>query len=213
MHRREPAFARPARWAVVGLLASLVLAGCSDADDDGGLAEAGPTVTASASPSPTPTAEPTTEPEAGTEPPAEGLVIGSINADGAEEQALADLTIDYWSMLYQMYAEAEVDRGAFSLLAKGRAYQDPVSYVDQLRSSDLRQQGGAVMHVEDVTVSGRSAEVVSCFWNQALNVNADGRPAESVLPFFQIRNVLTKQGPDWRVARSITISENQRCKS
>src|SRR5690606_21685401 len=115
------------------------------------LAEADGAVSPSASPTPTPPPEPSTEPETGAEPPDEGVVVGSIRADGPEEEALAELAVDYWTMLFQMYSEAEVDRGAFSMIARGNAYQGPVDYVGQLQRNDLRQQGGAVMHVQDVS--------------------------------------------------------------
>jgi len=194
--------------AAVALLATL--AACSS-DEGSGIPEADGAPTASASATPTPTA-PTTQPTAdGDTPPSSGVVLGANPASGADEQAVVDAVLAYWNEVYRTYEQAEVDRTALAAVARGAAFQGPADYAALLQRRDVRQQGGAILGVQSVEVDGRSAEVVSCFRNEALNFDADGEPAAVLMPFFVVRNVVTQQGPDWRVSRSITISENQRC--
>lgn len=215
MHRRVPAFARATRAAAVGTLAAIVLAGCGGSDDESALAEADGTIpasaSASASPTPSPSSSVSSAATAGDEPPAEGVQLGRSPATSDEESAVVDVTLAYWQQVYAMYATADVDRDAFAAVARGPAYQGPLNYVAVLQRNDVRQKGGAIMGVEKLEVDGRTGEVVACFRNDAVNVDDRDRPAEPLMPFFVVRNIVQKQGPDWRVTRSITLSENARC--
>lgn len=196
----------------------MTAAGCADTGTEGST-QPSATVDSAATSSPAETAptdpigpasSPTGSPER-PEVPEEGVVVADVAADDAQEQAVADVAIAYWEAIFAMYAEAKVDRAAFARVAQGRAFDMPVGYVGELQRDGLRQRGGAVMTVLDVTMGRSSAEVRSCFVNQALNFTADGRPAEQPLPFFVVRNVLVPQGGGWRVSRSITVSENEVC--
>lgn len=191
-------------------LLGVTLVGCSS-EDVSGIPEAGDGPTATTSSTPTPTA-PTTAPTAGGDtPPDRGVVLGANPAAGADEQAVVEAVMAYWSEVYRTYERAELDRTALAAVARGAAFQGPADYVAQMRRRDVRMRGGAILGVVSVEVDGRSAEVVSCFRNESLNFDADGDPAGVLIPYFVVRNVLTQQGPDWRVSRSITVSENQRC--
>lgn len=137
--------------------------------------------------------------------------MAGVAADDPREQAAADVAITYWQAIFAMYTRAKVDRAAFARIAQGRAYDGPIDYVGLLQRNGWRQRGGAVMTVLDVTVGQDSAEVRSCFVNQASNFTRDGKPAEELVPFFVIRNVLVPRGDGWRVSRAITVSEYEVC--
>lgn len=168
----------------------------------------------STTPSSTPAAPEVEGPPAtaSSDEPVDGkLLLGDTVATSAEDRAVAEVWFDYWTELFRMYSDAEADPGTLYSLAKDAAATGPLDYLASMQEREQHQVGGAIVAVTDVRTRGDRAVVESCFRNSALNVDATDTAVETLTPFFTTREVLRREGPDWRVESSETTSRNERC--
>lgn len=193
---------------MLAVLACLAAFGC------GGGEETAAPITIDGESSATASASPEARADDGPVPrdPVDGkLLRGTSAAATPEEKAVADVWFAYWQELFRMYETTEVDRDELYSLASGTGASGPVDYVESMRKQKVHQSGGAIAAITDIKVTGRQAVVQSCFRNTALNVNDKDVPVEQLMPYFQMKEILRKEGPDWRVSRTITVAENKEC--
>lgn len=203
------------RLPVVSLLAACALAFSACGGDDG--SSSGDTVAfpsdETTSAGADPTSAPADPPSAAADEPVDGeLLMGRSSARSAEERQVVSVWFAYWDEVNRMYRDVEADPDTLYSLAKDTAATGPLDYLEDFSSRDERQVGGSVAAATEVRVRGDEATVDGCFRNSALNVDRQGRPVELLTPFFTTREVLRREGPDWRVETSTTTSRNERCK-
>lgn len=196
------------------LVACLLLtAGCGDDSEPAGTVDLPGGDSASsgaASSASTPTAEP---PTARDDEPVDGKVLlGRSAASSAEEREVVDVWFAYWTEVNRMYREVEADPDTLYSLAKDAAATGPLDYLEEFSSRGERLAGGSIVAASKVRVRGDEATVDSCFRNSSVNVDAQGKAVELLTPFFTTREVLRREGPDWRVETSTTTSRNERCR-
>lgn len=193
--------------------AALVLSGCGGDDSapaDTVVLPGDGDSSPAASGTPTEVVEP---PAADTDEPVDDqLLLGRSVASTAEEREVVAVWFAYWTELNRMYREVVADPDTLYSLAKDTAATGPLDYLEEIESRGERQVGGNIGAVNRVRVRGDEATVDSCFRNTALNVDSDGRAVELLTPFFTTREVLRREGPDWRVETSTTTSRNERCR-
>ncbi|MBF4161783.1 hypothetical protein ISG29_08770 [Nocardioides sp. CBS4Y-1] len=133
-------------------------------------------------------------------------------AEGAEQLAIEDVYYDFWSERLHMFHTLKVDRDYWYSLATGDAAQGPIDYVEQLKKTGLRVDGGAIIAINRLTVKGDNATVVSCIRNTSREVDRKtGASTEIPTMKFRSKETLERTGPDWRVATTINLPGNQPC--
>lgn len=192
------------RWVAWGLLASsaLVLSGC------GGGASSEPTSritldgpSTSAPPSPTATSK-------GDKPVDDELHVVKDPATTPAQKAVVAVWTSYWTELLRMYATLDVNEDYLYSIATDQGASGPLDYVADMRSRHTHEAGGLVAGINTVKVTGRRAVVQTCFRTTAHEVDRKGRDVEHVLPFLSMKEVLTKEGPDWRVSHSYNLGDS-----
>lgn len=140
--------------------------------------------------------------------PANGTVAWRDSAEsGGEETAAADVWRAYWDELMRMYTTLEVDRDRLYELSTGNAASLPLDYTADMTDRDVHLEGGMEGWLNGVRVKGSTATIETCFRSTAVEVDQRGKPAEPLEPFLAIRGKLEKEGPDWRVIRSLNLDQ------
>lgn len=193
----------------------LALAGCGEAPEGplepGADSSAGASSTPGASPGASSGGDPgSTAPDTPFDDEGHEVVRGEVEADGADQEAVADAWFAYWQVRLDSYGEARVDPG-LGRVAAGDAVSDVVQYVAYLRDNDLTTVGDTRFDVRDIRVQGDTARLRSCATNRSIDQTADGAPAEQPVPFFSAEGTLVQRGGAWRVVEVPVEKRNAPC--
>lgn len=165
-------------------------------------------------PTPTATPEPTTPVDDGPIPedPVDGEVTRGLSAaKGAEQSAVEEVWLAYWTELIEMYATGEVDRDAVYALADDAAATGPLEYAAELQADGHRQTGGVIAATTSIKVAGDTATVIGCMRNTTIDVDADGQAVEQPSAFLTTKDTLRREGPDWRLTEQIITDKDAPC--
>lgn len=196
---------RLAALLIVGVLA---LTACGD---DGG---SEPEQLTLDEPTPTATPEPSTPADDGPIPedPVDGEVTRGLSAaKGAEQRAVEEVWLAYWTELIEMYASGEVDRDAVYALADDAAATGPLEYAAELKADGHHQTGGVIAATSSIKISGDTATVIGCMRNTTIDVDADGEAVERPSAFLTTKDTLRREGPDWRVTEQLITDKDAPC--
>ncbi|MCL3818738.1 hypothetical protein [Aeromicrobium wangtongii] len=192
----------------------LVLSACGGSDEPTTIKPVKTTSTPSAASTPTPTQTPTEVPLPTTTPEAAKVavaVLGSSVAKTADEKAVVDAWMTYWQAVSATYDKLEPAPGLDQ--ARGKPLTDVLDYLDQLKTKNHRSVGWTRDHVLAVGVEGDSAVMRDCSENFTFEVDAAGKPAEEVTPFYSIVAQLTRKDGRWLVTGLTTERRRQDCRS
>ncbi|WP_194503041.1 hypothetical protein [Nocardioides acrostichi] len=200
------------RGAIVLVVAAFLLSACGGGDGPEPTLDLDGSSSAAATRTPEPTEAAESQGPIPEEPVENKILRGSSVAEGAEQLAIEDVYYDFWSERLHMFHTLKVDRDYWYSLATGDAAQGPIDYVEQLKKTGLRVDGGAIIAINRLTVKGDNATVVSCIRNTSREVDRKtGASTEIPTMKFRSKETLERTGPDWRVATTINLPGNQPC--
>lgn len=128
-------------------------------------------------------------------------------AKTAEEETVIEVWYQFWDEVMRMYNEADPDPDRMYELSSGKAAEGPLDYANTLQDNKRHETGGLIAEVRTLKVSPKRAVVVSCMKNSSVMANKSGKRLEPLTPYYMFREILKKEGPDWRVHRTIVKSE------
>jgi hypothetical protein len=138
------------------------------------------------------------------------VVTGRIRADGPRERAAADAWVGYWRARIEAFHRADAGSPALAEVATGAALRSVRRGVANLRASGSHTVGTLTVNVRAVKVAAGSAAVDSCLTNRTLDVDARGRPVESLVPAYGMRGTVVADGSSWRVS-AVEVYSSGRC--
>lgn len=190
-----------ARSQVLGLVLGVALTGGMAAcgSDDAAPPVIDGTTAATGSSTPTGSIPTTTTAATSFDDKGGDLLVGTIHAHGAEERAVANAWIAYWKTRVPMYYKAKLDAAALGRVARGSAVTSVVTRVQTLRQKGWHSEGDGRVGVSRVTVRGNYASVVSCIENKSRDSDAQGRPQEKLIPYYNFVGALQKVDGHWLV--------------
>jgi hypothetical protein len=187
------------------VLLALVAGGCgTDEKKDPPFKPGGDATTSTPTPRGSASASP--EPQA-FDDEGDDAVRGEVEADGPEDEAVADAWFAYWDVRTDSYFKARVDP-RLGTVAAGDAVAEVVRYVTYLQGKKLHTVGDTKFGVTDIEVSKDTATLKSCGVNKSVDRTADGTPAEALTPFYNFDGGLTRVGGRWRVVRAEVVGNN-----
>lgn len=191
--------------AALTLAAGLsVLAACSE-----GEAAPPPTIgddtSAAENPSPEPSATPSEAAEF--DDVGSDVLPGAIKVQGADQQAVVDAWLAYWTVRTDTFLDAQLDPAALGEVAQGDAADQVISYAAYLQQKGRTSEGDIRLSVSRVRIKGDRATLRSCGENQSTERRADGKPAEQLRPYYELRGALVRQETgQWLVTEVDRIS-------
>lgn len=195
---------------VAGLLGAALLCSSCGSDDGGKIPEFdGAKKSSSSSPSPSPT--PTDAAKVDLKSLPDGKVVVVRNkAQTAEEKAVATAWAGYWTARMGAFTKVDTNYPGLSEHSVGKALSTVISYVNTLKGSGLHEIGAGLLAVNGVTVSGNTAVVDGCLYNNGRNADKDGTPVERPTVYLKLKDKLVKQGDAWMVS-SLKVT-TKRCR-
>lgn len=164
---------------------------------------ASPSESASASASPSATASAAVFDDKGHD-----IVVGTVKATNPKQKAVADAWIAYWRARGDAYGEAKADPAALGQVASGEPIANIVKYVAYLQENGLRTVGDSKLGISRIQVTPKAAVVVSCLENKSIDRHRDGRPGETLVPYYQFTGALVPNGGGgWLVTQAVKTSE------
>ncbi|RYJ04841.1 MAG: hypothetical protein EON52_14680, partial [Actinomycetales bacterium] len=158
--------------------------------------------TPSATPTPTPQAFPTDV--AAASKIAVSQTASSV-ARTPEEKATVQSLTDYWAAVVRTYDTLQLDPGL--KIARGQALTRVMGYLQDLRGKAHKVKGWTRDHVQKISIDGDKAALVFCTENFTFEVDAQGRKAEDITPFYLATMRLQKIDGRWIVTE---LADNQK---
>lgn len=110
-----------------------------------------------------------------------------------------------------MYRQVELDRTGLGELATGEGFDGPAAYVARMEEAGTHNEGGTIASINKLQVRGDRAVVSGCLRSSMLEMNEAKVPAELPEVFVRTREVLVREGPDWRVAEATVLGVGKAC--
>ena len=200
------------RTSVSALIVLLVLClgGCGEDEKKAPIPLGDDAKTSSSEPSPDSSSSPSQD-ETPFDDKGNEAIRGKVDAETAQEQAIADTWFAYWEARANSFHRAKVDP-SLGTVAAGKAVADVVRYVAYLKGKKLRTVGDTKFSVEDIVVKGSTATLTSCGANKSIDRRVDGSPAEQPVPFYNFVGALKQAGGEWRVTVA-DVQGNNGCRA
>ena len=137
-----------------------------------------------------------------------GLALpGAIKVRGDDQQEVVDAWLAYWSVRTATFLDARLDPAALGEVAQGDAADQVISYASYLQQKGRTSEGDIRLSVSGVRIEGDRATLRSCGENQSTEHRADGRPAEQLRPYYELRGALVRRDAgQWLVTEVDRIS-------
>jgi hypothetical protein len=130
--------------------------------------------------------------------------IGSVSADDATEQAVADAFARFWRLNWQAAHDRLVDVKQLGKVASGQAAG---AVTDYTRAPGTHVVGQIATDVVDVTIDADDATLTACSTAQIKDVGAGGKVTGGLNGTFEQDVVLRRVGGSWKVT-SLTIGHS-----